>query len=50
MGSIGSKINTLGEYEQDEMCLVHAGEPTIAIDQNDEMLYGCNKCVFEKRL
>ena len=32
------------------MCSIHPGEPIIAIDQSDNTLYGCNKCVFEKRL
>lgn len=38
------------EYEDHELCQIHQGEPMIAVDTNDETLYGCNKCVFERRL
>ena len=30
--------------------MLHQGETTIAVDENNPQLYGCNKCVFEKKL
>lgn len=38
------------DYEDHELCQVHRGEVMIAVDQHDNTLYGCNKCVFERRL
>lgn len=37
-------------YEADELCPIHAGEVTIAVDLNHPQTFGCNKCVFEKKL
>ena len=41
---------TLIDFEQSETCQIHRGEMIIAVDANDEALYGCNKCVFERKL
>ena len=38
------------DYEDDELCPVHPDEVTIAVDLANSDVYGCNKCVFEKRL
>ena len=38
------------DSESDELCAVHGGEAIIAVDRTDPTAYGCNKCVFEKRL
>ena len=38
------------DYEDHELCQVHGGEVMIAVDLSDTTLYGCNKCVFERRL
>ena len=38
------------DYEDHELCQIHRGEVMIAVDEADMTLYGCNKCVFERRL
>jgi len=38
------------QYEKNELCLLHSGEVTIAVDMKNPESYGCNKCVFEKKL
>ena len=38
------------DLESDELCPIHPGEVIIAIDEAAKDVYGCNKCVFEKRL
>ena len=49
----GGAVNTSSlmlEYEKDELCEIHDGEVNIAIDEKNPEVYGCNKCVFEKKL
>jgi len=46
-----SSVNQgMHDFENDELCVQHTGEVTIAVDENNPDIYGCNKCVFEKRL
>ena len=41
---------TMLDYEDRELCELHKGEIMIAVDVKDPTLYGCNKCVFERKL
>lgn len=50
MHSNFNNVSGVVDYEQDELCDQHAGEITIAVDTANPEIYGCNKCVFEKRL
>ena len=43
-------VSMVPDSESDEFCQVHGGEAIIAVDESDANTYGCNKCVFEKRL
>lgn len=42
-------IQMSGQTE-DETCQVHEGEPLIAHEQDDTSVFGCNKCVFERKM
>jgi hypothetical protein len=43
---------SLIDYELSEICPEHKGEKIIAMDttQDGKAIFGCNKCVFEKKL
>jgi hypothetical protein len=51
--SIAAKVvmgSHLIDFDTDEICPLHKGEMLIARDEQDADLYGCNKCVFERKL
>ena len=37
------------DLETDEVCIDH-GDPIIAVDEENTKSFGCNKCVFERKL
>jgi hypothetical protein len=51
--SIAAKVvmgSHLIDFETIEICPYHKGEMIIARDEANPESYGCNKCVFERRL
>lgn len=49
-----SASSALAEFESQELCTYHKGEEIIAMekdsDDKGELVFGCDKCVFERRL
>ena len=52
--SIAKKVasGVLIDYEKHEICHDHKGEAIIAMETtaDNETVFGCNKCVFERKL
>jgi len=51
--SIAAKVaigSHLIDFDTAEICQFHKGEILIARDEIDANLYGCDKCVFERKL
>ena len=49
MGAAPATQAMMAEFEKGEIC-PKTGEPIIAVDEKNPEVYGCNTCVFYKRL
>lgn len=48
---VGIRVQSLQtDFEESEICQVHVGEPNIAMDSQQNDIFGCNKCVFARKL
>lgn len=45
-------IGSMVDFDEKELCILHKGEHIIAMETtaSGKLLFGCNKCVFERKL